>query len=158
MLRWSSSSATLWLWQLLSAVFARHTLVAFQCFCGHSSQPRGYYDAFADARQAALRWESGCSAGRRRSVAIIAAGLGCEDMLTRHVAALVFLPCVSVTPCGSVLVLRGGTPGGCCAWGCCAWGQPSKVTCGRVTKTHAAISFFNNFSGYDTRWLFAPLL
>ena len=42
--------------------------------------------------------------------------LGCEDMLTRHVAALVFLPCVSVSPCGSVLVLRGGTPGGCCAW------------------------------------------
>ena len=56
------------------------------------------------------------AAGRRRSVAIIAAGLGCEDMLTRHVAALVFLPCVSVSPCGSVLVLRGGTPGGCCAW------------------------------------------
>ena len=32
MLRWSSSSATLWLWQPLSAVFARHTLVVFQCF------------------------------------------------------------------------------------------------------------------------------
>ena len=139
MLHWNSSSATLWLWQPLSAVFARHTLVAFQCFCGRSSQPRGYYDAFATAR-------AGCSAGRewllspeftareaprrclvrdpghqkaawrRRSVAIIAAGLGCEDMLARHVAALVFLPYVSVSPCGSVLVLRGGTPGGCCAW------------------------------------------
>ena len=56
------------------------------------------------------------AAGRRRSVAVIAAGLGCEDMPTRHVAALVFLLCVSVSPCGSVLVLRGGTPGGCCAW------------------------------------------
>ena len=56
------------------------------------------------------------AAGRRRSVAITAAGLRCEDMLTRHVAALVFLPCVSLSPCGSVLVLRGGTPGGCCAW------------------------------------------
>ena len=47
--------------------------------------------------QAALRGESGCSSrkalpgprssapGRRRSVAIIAVGQGCEDMLTRHV-------------------------------------------------------------------------
>ena len=29
--------------------------------------------------------------------------------------------------------------------GCGAWGLPSKVTCGRVTKTHAAISFSATF-------------
>ena len=54
------------------------------------------------------------AAGRRRSVAIIAAGLGCGDMLTRHGAALVFF-LVFLSPCGGVLVLRGGTRGGCCA-------------------------------------------
>ena len=85
------------------------------------------------------------AARRRRSVAIIAAGLGCEDMLTRHVAALVFLPCVSVSPCGSVLILRGGTPGGCCAWAA-APGVCHRRSCvgelpRHTPQTHFSVSF-----------------
>ena len=60
-LRWSSSPGSLWLWLPLSAVFARHTLVAFQCV---SDIPREYEAVTTLSPmpgQAALRGVSGCS-------------------------------------------------------------------------------------------------
>ena len=70
MLRWSSSSAT-WLWQPLSAVFARHTFVAFWCFdTFHNHEAITTLSPMPG--QAALREESGCSPrkalpGKRRA-------------------------------------------------------------------------------------------
>ena len=83
---------------------------------GRVAAPPGRHCPGSAAPMSCTRSRTPKGTGRRRSVAIIAASLGCEDMLTRHVAAFVFFHCVSVSPCGSVLVLRGGTPGGCCAW------------------------------------------
>ena len=62
---WSSSPRSLWLWLPLSAVFARHTLVAFQCFCGRALMFCHNHEAITTPSplpgQAALRGESGCS-------------------------------------------------------------------------------------------------
>ena len=177
MLRWSSSSATLWLWQPLLAVFARHTLVAFQCFCGRSSQPRGYYDAFATARagcSAVLPPEGTAQEAPRRCLLRHpghqkAAGRRRSGLLGDDTAWLPLLQVWGVKTCSPdtwqlwfsylvflflhVAVFWFFEVGrrAAAAPGLLRLGLPSKVTCGRVTKTHAAISFF-------TRWLFAPLL
>ena len=93
MLRWSSSSATLWLWQPLSAVFARHTLVVFQSF--DTLHNHEAITTLSPGR-AALRGENGRSPRKAPpraaapatrsagSAIIVAAGPGSANALSRH--------------------------------------------------------------------------
>ena len=173
MLRWSSSSATL----PLAAVFARH--IGCISVFWHFSQPRGYYDAFADAQASCsagrewLFWLEGTAREAPRRCLVPTQDT--KRLLDDDAAWLSLLQVWCVVTCSQdtgqlwfsslcfflhvvVFWFFEVGRGAAAALGCCAWGLPSKVTCGRVTKTHAAISFFSNFSGFDTRWLFAPRL
>ena len=142
MLRWSSSSATLWLWQPLSAVFARHTLVVFQCFDtlhNHEAittlSPGGLLFGWRMAapperhRLGPLRRRRAARAARSSLLQV--QGVGTRSQDTHHLSSF-FLSVSSDTP---------GCEGACCAQAGLRSRRAActpllQVTCWGARKTH----------------------